>query len=184
MTSTLAVCAPSSVGTTGAATAVSSQTFACRAPASIGLLSTIWCSFRTHTAKRRRSAMSERYDAIILGGGHNGLTCGAYLARAGLRTVVLERRPVIGGAAVTEEIVPGFRFSVFSYLMSLLHPKVIAGLRPAQPRFRGAARHRHVRSDSRRQPHRLQRLGAKRRSRASRAFRARMPTSIPSSIAI
>ena len=54
------------------------------------------------------------YDAIILGGGHNGLTCGSYLARAGLRTVVLERRPVIGGAAVTEEIVPGFRFSVFT----------------------------------------------------------------------
>jgi phytoene dehydrogenase-like protein len=70
--------------------------------------------------------MSERYDAIILGGGHNGLTCGAYLARAGLSTIVLERRHVIGGAAVTEEIVPGFRFSVFSYLMSLLHPKVIA----------------------------------------------------------
>ncbi|MBA2525485.1 MAG: NAD(P)/FAD-dependent oxidoreductase [Pyrinomonadaceae bacterium] len=70
--------------------------------------------------------MPDRYDAIILGGGHNGLTCGAYLARAGLRTVVLERRPVIGGAAVTEEIIPGFRFSVFSYLMSLLHPKVIA----------------------------------------------------------
>jgi phytoene dehydrogenase-like protein len=63
-----------------------------------------------------------------VGGGHNGLTCGAYLARAGLRTLVLERRPVIGGAAVTEEIVPGFRFSVFSYLMSLLHPKVIADL--------------------------------------------------------
>ena len=58
--------------------------------------------------------MSDRYDAIILGGGHNGLTCGAYLARAGLRTVVLERRPVIGGAAVTEEIVPGFRFSASS----------------------------------------------------------------------
>jgi phytoene dehydrogenase-like protein len=70
--------------------------------------------------------MPERYDAIIVGGGHNGLTCGAYLARAGLNTIVLERRHVIGGAAVTEEIVPGFRFSVFSYLMSLLHPKVIA----------------------------------------------------------
>ena len=53
--------------------------------------------------------MPERYDAIILGGGHNGLTCGAYLARAGLRTVVLERRHVIGGAAVTEEIVPGLQ---------------------------------------------------------------------------
>ena len=72
--------------------------------------------------------MSDRYDAIVLGGGHNGLTCGAYLARAGLRTVVLERRRVVGGAVVTEEIVPGFKFSVFSYLMSLLHPKVIADL--------------------------------------------------------
>lgn len=70
--------------------------------------------------------MADRFDAIILGGGHNGLTCGAYLARAGLRTVVLERRHVIGGAAVTEEIIPGYKFSVFSYLMSLLHPKVIA----------------------------------------------------------
>jgi phytoene dehydrogenase-like protein len=79
--------------------------------------------------------MSERYDAIIVGGGHNGLTCGAYLARAGLRTVVLERRHVIGGAAVTEEIVPGFRFSVFSYLMSLLHPKVIADLELAKHGF-------------------------------------------------
>jgi len=70
--------------------------------------------------------MRDRYDAIILGGGHNGLVCGSYLARAGLNSVVLERRSVIGGAAVTEEIIPGFRFSVFSYLMSLLHPKVIA----------------------------------------------------------
>src|SRR6202047_5033927 len=74
------------------------------------------------------SNMAERYDAIIVGGGHNGLTCGAYLARAGLKTLVLERREVIGGAAVTEEIVPGFKFSVFSYLMSLLHPRVIADL--------------------------------------------------------
>lgn len=72
--------------------------------------------------------MSERYDAIIIGAGHNGLTCGAYLARAGLKTLVLERREVIGGAAVTEEVVPGFKFSVFSYLMSLLHPKVIHDL--------------------------------------------------------
>src|SRR5260221_8818431 len=72
--------------------------------------------------------VAERYDVVIIGGGHNGLTCGAYLARAGLKTLVLERREVIGGAAVTEEIVPGFKFSVFSYLMSLLHPKVIAHL--------------------------------------------------------
>lgn len=72
--------------------------------------------------------MPERYDAIIIGAGHNGLVCGAYLAKAGLRTLVLERRHVIGGAAVSEEVIPGYTFSVFSYLMSLLHPKVIADL--------------------------------------------------------
>ena len=72
--------------------------------------------------------MADQYDAIIIGGGHNGLTCGAYLAKAGLKTLVLERRPVIGGAAVSEEIVPGFTFSIFSYVMSLLHPKMIREL--------------------------------------------------------
>ena len=72
--------------------------------------------------------MATRYDAIIVGAGHNGLTCGAYLAKSGLKTLVLERRHVIGGAAVSEEIVPGFTFSVFSYLMSWVHPKVIADL--------------------------------------------------------
>ncbi|MBV9783828.1 MAG: NAD(P)/FAD-dependent oxidoreductase [Acidisphaera sp.] len=72
--------------------------------------------------------MTRRHDAIVIGGGHNGLTCAAYLARAGKRVLVLERRHIVGGAAVTEEVVPGFRFSVFSYLMSLLHPKVIADL--------------------------------------------------------
>jgi len=72
--------------------------------------------------------MAQAYDAIVIGGGHNGLVCGAYLAKDGLRTLVLERRHVIGGAAVSEEIVPGFTFSVFSYVMSLLHPKVIREL--------------------------------------------------------
>src|SRR5919106_1154580 len=72
--------------------------------------------------------MTEKFDAIIVGGGHNGLTCGAYLAKAGLKTLVLERRHVIGGPAVSEEIIPGFSFSVVSYLMSLLHPKVIKDL--------------------------------------------------------
>ena len=72
--------------------------------------------------------MAQTYDAVIIGGGHNGLTCGAYLAKAGLRTLVLERRHVLGGAAVSEEIVPGFTFSVFSYVMSLLHPKVMRDL--------------------------------------------------------
>lgn len=72
--------------------------------------------------------MPASYDAIIIGGGHNGLVCGTYLAKAGLKTLVLERRHVIGGAAVTEEFVPGFRGSIFSYVMSLLHPRVIADL--------------------------------------------------------
>ncbi|MGI9301478.1 MAG: phytoene desaturase family protein [Gammaproteobacteria bacterium] len=72
--------------------------------------------------------MAQQYDVVIIGGGHNGLTCGAYLAKAGLKTLVLERRHVVGGAAVSEEIVPGFTFSVFSYVMSLLHPKVIREL--------------------------------------------------------
>lgn len=68
------------------------------------------------------------HDALVVGGGHNGLVCGAYLARNGLRVKVLERRPALGGAAVTEEFHPGFRASTFSYLMSLLHPKVIRDL--------------------------------------------------------
>ena len=67
-------------------------------------------------------------DVIIIGGGHNGLTCAAYLAAAGLKVTVLERRGVVGGAAVTEEFHPGFRNSVASYTVSLLNPKVIRDL--------------------------------------------------------
>jgi len=70
----------------------------------------------------------QMHDAIIIGGGHNGLVCGAYLAKAGLKVKVLERRHIVGGAAVTEEFSPGFRGSIFSYLMSLLHPRVIRDL--------------------------------------------------------
>lgn len=69
-----------------------------------------------------------KYDAIVIGGGHNGLTCAAYLARAGKKTLVLERRHVLGGAAVTEEVFPGYRFSVCSYVVSLLRPEIIRDL--------------------------------------------------------
>ncbi|HEV7605327.1 MAG TPA: NAD(P)/FAD-dependent oxidoreductase [Candidatus Limnocylindrales bacterium] len=72
--------------------------------------------------------MAQSYDAVVIGGGHNGLVSAAYLARAGLKTLVLEKRPVLGGAAVTEELFPGFRFSVFSYVVSLLRPEIIRDL--------------------------------------------------------
>jgi len=72
--------------------------------------------------------VTTQYDVIVIGSGHNGLVCGAYLAKAGLKTLVLERREVVGGAAVTEEFSPGFRASRFSYVMSLLHPRVIRDL--------------------------------------------------------
>jgi phytoene dehydrogenase-like protein len=68
------------------------------------------------------------YDVIVIGAGHNGLTHAAYLARAGRRVLVLERRPVIGGAAVTEEVFPGFHFSECSYVVSLLRPDIIRDL--------------------------------------------------------
>ncbi len=72
--------------------------------------------------------MAQESDAIIVGGGHNGLVCAFYLARAGLKVTVLERRNVVGGAAVTEEFFPGFRNSVASYTVSLLNPKIIGDL--------------------------------------------------------
>ena len=72
--------------------------------------------------------MPQKYDAIVIGAGHNGLTAAAYLARAGRKVLVLERRHVVGGAAVTEEINPGFKYSVCSYVVSLLRPEIIREL--------------------------------------------------------
>src|ERR1700749_1680383 len=71
----------------------------------------------------------QEYDVIIIGAGHNGLTCAAYLAMAGLTVKVVERRSVVGGATVNHAFHPGFRHSVAAYTVSLLNPKVIADLR-------------------------------------------------------
>src|SRR5712692_5478733 len=76
----------------------------------------------------RGHTLNTHYDAVVIGGGHNGLVCAAYLARGGLATLVLERRHVLGGAAVTEEVFPGFRYSVCSYVVSLLRPEIIREL--------------------------------------------------------
>jgi phytoene dehydrogenase-like protein len=80
--------------------------------------------------------MTKVYDAVIIGGGHNGLVCAFYLARAGYKVRILERREVIGGAAVTEEFAPGFRNSTASYTVSLLNPKVIRDMKLADHGYR------------------------------------------------
>src|SRR5688500_14653683 len=69
--------------------------------------------------------MAQRYDAIIVGGGHNGLVTAFYLARAGRKVLVLERREIVGGCAVTEAIWPGYKVSTASYLVSLLQQKIV-----------------------------------------------------------
>src|ERR1044071_4707083 len=72
--------------------------------------------------------MTNQTDVLIIGGGHNGLVSAGYLARAGLKVTVLERRHVVGGASVTEEPWPGFKVSTLSYLCSLLQPRIISEL--------------------------------------------------------
>lgn len=74
------------------------------------------------------SPPTKKYDAIVIGGGHNGLTAAAYLAKAGKSVLVLESRHILGGAAVTEEIYPGFKYTVYSYVVSLLPPRIIQEL--------------------------------------------------------
>ena len=76
--------------------------------------------------------MSEKFDAIVIGGGHNGLINAAYLAKAGMQTLLLEQRSIVGGAAITEELLPGFQFTTFSYAISLLRPDIVQDLNLAQ----------------------------------------------------
>ncbi len=85
---------------------------------------------RPRRRPRRRTASPAigRYDAIVIGAGHNGLVNGAYLAKSGLKTLILERRHLVGGAAITEELRPGFWFTTFSYALSLLRPDIIHDL--------------------------------------------------------
>src|SRR6266436_61473 len=73
--------------------------------------------------------MVANYDAIIIGGGHNGLVTACYLARAGWKVLVLERRPVVGGACVTEEVFPGFKVSTAAYVNSLFRKEIVRDLR-------------------------------------------------------
>ncbi|XP_026449648.1 pyridine nucleotide-disulfide oxidoreductase domain-containing protein 2-like [Papaver somniferum] len=90
----------------------------------------MWRRYLCSSSSRNgvQGAVEKKWDAVIVGGGHNGLTAAAYLARSGLSVAVLERRHLIGGAAVTEELIPGFRFSRCSYLQSLLRPSIIREL--------------------------------------------------------
>ena len=83
---------------------------------------------KTTARAAKRAEAGHAYDAIVVGGGHNGLTNGAYLAKAGLNVLVLERRHLVGGAAITEELWPGYSFTTFSYALSLLRPDIIQDL--------------------------------------------------------
>ncbi|KAK9541563.1 hypothetical protein VZT92_001596 [Zoarces viviparus] len=93
-----------------------------RGPRAVTVVGTVTRSRSSHTA------LKSQYDALIIGGGHNGLVAAAYLQKGGLKTAVLERRHVLGGAAVSEELFPGFHFSRCSYLLSLLRPHIYTDL--------------------------------------------------------
>lgn len=97
-------------------------------PATAGTKAGAAATAKAAGAARAASRAERTYDAIIVGGGHNGLVNGAYLARAGLRTLILERRHLVGGAAITEELRPGFWFTTFSYALSLLRPQIVQDL--------------------------------------------------------
>jgi phytoene dehydrogenase-like protein len=84
------------------------------------------------TPSQGGTRVAQRYDAVIIGGGHNGLTTAAYLAKAGWKTLVLEKRRILGGATTSDEIVPGYTFSVLSYVVSLLRPEIIRDLELAK----------------------------------------------------
>jgi phytoene dehydrogenase-like protein len=85
-------------------------------------------TFPVNPGQSMVGSSDKKYDVIVIGGGHNGLTNAAYLAKAGKKVLVLERRHVLGGAACTEEVFPGFKFSVCSYVVSLLRPEIIRDL--------------------------------------------------------
>ena len=76
--------------------------------------------------------MRQTYDAIVVGAGHNGLVNASYLAKAGKKTLLLEQNEVVGGAAITEELLPGFHFTTFSYAISLLRPDIVQDLNLVQ----------------------------------------------------
>ena len=90
----------------------------------------MFASSRSLTSRliTKTKPLHKKYDAIIIGAGHNGLVSAAYLAKAGKKVACLERRHIVGGAAVTEEIVKGYKFSRASYVISLLRPQVINDL--------------------------------------------------------
>ncbi|KAK9136349.1 hypothetical protein Syun_015679 [Stephania yunnanensis] len=88
----------------------------------------MWRRGFSSAAAARADLATKKWDAVVIGGGHNGLTAAAYLARSGLSVAVIERRHLVGGAAVTEELVPGFKFSRCSYLQSLLRPSIVKDL--------------------------------------------------------